>query len=252
MSESSDPFESPRTLLEWAKADNNELEKQFREFVDANLTEDIIEYDPVTRIGIRKIKIRHEPPTEWRRIAYQSALHIRSALDHVVAAGIVKLSRDYPDKMMLPFSSNPRDLDARLIVGKVPTEFHPLIKQLQPYPTGQDYEGGDNILCALNRVANINKHVSTLGIGCNIGEMVINNINIIGNAVVTGTINRENKTIELFKWIGEHDIRYDSFIPISLQFSDLGHKKGGDYFELTQHCGQKAEEFLTSIEALCS
>ncbi len=244
-----DPFESPRTLLEWARAEHNELHRQFEKFVEGKPFRDVIEHDAVTHVGVRKIQIVGDMPVEWRRMAYQAAVHIRSAFDHVIAAGIAKITGQYPEKVMLPFSSGPTDLNSRL--GKFPKEFHPFIRELQIYPTGANYKGGDDILCGLNRIANTNKHVSALQIGISLGEMVTRNVALSGQVKISGKIDREDRTIELFSWIGSHDIEWHFFIPLKLQFADLGNRKGASVIDMAQHGGQKAEAFLLAIEAEC-
>lgn len=172
-----DPHESERYLVRWAKAKALDFEERERRFLNDNSTFTLdIEFNRDTREQIHKIRLRNEIPWELRGIASDAVKAIRDALDqcclHCTQRIDSAASRKRRGKRThFPFGESPSDFD-KVLSGEaggqskdIAPELHDGLRSFEPYPTGEGHVGGNDGLRLIGRVSGPNKHELTMVVG---------------------------------------------------------------------------------------
>lgn len=148
-----DPLESARYMLARAQHHADELHAQIGIYLDSRPLTIVAEYDPDMDEHVYKVKVAKTLPAMLNGIASDAICNLRSALDQsmyacCVAAGGRKSNTHFP------FGDTDTEVESRKTRGSsdVPPDIFVFVKQFQPY------KGGDDLLWALNKLANANKH----------------------------------------------------------------------------------------------
>ncbi len=149
----SDPFESSRYSIEHAKRHISQLEREIGAFVKSRPYTQVVETNAKGTEDSYKIKLTKPLPAALPGIAFDSANNLRSALDqagYAVATAAGKRGRD----AKFPFGDTLAEVQSRVKRGSkdIPKEVFDIMVARQPY------KGGNNLLWALNKLANTNKH----------------------------------------------------------------------------------------------
>jgi hypothetical protein len=153
-------FESPRALLSWANDDLRELEESMVAFYSGDVCKRFTEVEPVTGYTAHKVAIVKPAPENWRRLASHALADIRHSLDQSMLAACSALApAQITSDVYFPWASHPKDLEARLVSKDyIPEQIYPAVRRLHPYPPGHGYEGGDELIYELRKLAGGNKH----------------------------------------------------------------------------------------------
>ena len=157
------PFESPMLLIEGAKTSLVNFESCCNAFIQ-NCTYDTIRYkDPKSGDKVVKLRFHHRMPPKLRLSAYRILNDLRHALDQAVCDGAISLGRANAKDVYFPIGRTSQDFDRE--ISKKCKNVHPnliaFIKTCRPY------EGGDDLLYALSRLAGPNKHQRIVGMSIN-------------------------------------------------------------------------------------
>ena len=171
-----DIFADPKLLLAGANEDINELEGQIRAFFDPTPYARVVEHNPKTGFDTHKLKLTKKFPESLSRRAAHIAADLRSTLDQAgfacaKASGNTRLKNTY-----FPFAPTVADID-RVIRGRckdLPPEIVTLFRSFNAY------RGGDDLLWALNEIANSRKHRIIVPIGQGTGGGMIKNFRCPG------------------------------------------------------------------------
>jgi len=147
-------FDSGRQKIARAKRHAVELDAFEQEFLRNECSGVVVEVDPATGDKIQKLKFTGPIPLEASSIVSDAANNLRDALDHACNAVAVASGKSDPRYAVFPFAGSSADLE-NAIRGRskdLPDEILSLIRTFKPY------KGGNEILVALNSVANANKH----------------------------------------------------------------------------------------------
>lgn len=160
-------FESPFFLIAWAKEQLDELDALADIFFNADNHTIVNEFNRKT--GQNEVKVKIAPvPMKFRGKTTAIITDLRSTLDQAVASASTYITGQVSPKRHFPFGQSPSDLENSLSLKKngatkgIPVELYPLLRRFEPYPTGDGYAGGDNILKALSRISGPNKHQVTI------------------------------------------------------------------------------------------
>ncbi len=153
-------FESPRALLSWAKDGLDELEESMTAFYSGDVCKHFTEVDSDTGYTAHKVAVVKPVPENWRRLASHALADIRHSLDQSMFAACSALAHaQIETDVYFPWASHPKDLEARMISKDyIPEQIYPALRRLHPYPPGQGYEGGDELIFELRKLAGGNKH----------------------------------------------------------------------------------------------
>jgi hypothetical protein len=182
-----DPHESEKYNLDWAQAKAFDLKERIAAHgKSGDPFTFFCETDPDSGEKRLKARLTNPIPWEWRGIASDAIKSLRDALDQCCLHATQRLSIDLPrgKGTHFPFGENPTDLDEVLANFKnrgrqskdISAELHPVIRSFEPYPTGENWSGGNNALRALGRVSGSNKHEFTLTVGLHASSFAFESI----------------------------------------------------------------------------
>ena len=152
-----DPFESAVRKIDRARNHAMELERQFHAFTVLPPYTTFTEPDPkIPENTVHKVRLARPLPDGLSEIAGDVIGNLRESLDHAVFAVAVAAAAGnrHPQNAYFPFSATAARFEMNLKgrCADVPQEIYTLLRSFEPY------EGGNEILFALNKVANLNKH----------------------------------------------------------------------------------------------
>jgi hypothetical protein len=148
-----DPLADSRLGIEHAKRRIHELEGEIVAFVQSNPYTHVIETNSDRTEDVHKLKLTKPLPVALSNIAFEVLTHLRSSLDRAAYATALAAGTQGRDAKF-PFGDTLTEVQSRIKRQSkdVPKEVFDVMVALQPY------EGGNNLLWALNKLCNANKH----------------------------------------------------------------------------------------------
>ncbi|RWP66251.1 hypothetical protein [Mesorhizobium sp.] len=174
-----DPFESPLFLIARTKENLSELDAACNALFDGDCSASVVDIDPKTGNKTFKLKFTRKIPGRIRHIAATALSDLRHALDQASVASVKAITKEEPDLLYFPFAANPNDLVGRLRKS-FPDEIHPTFLWCTPYPTGEGYKGGNDLLAQFSKASGPNKHQITCKIGGHISTFRSDSFRAIG------------------------------------------------------------------------
>lgn len=157
MSASNAPnFNPARESLQWARSDIADLTSGFQQFFSKRNVSVVVEHDEETGLNLTKVRIADDVPMgSFKRHAVNGLLNIRNSFDQVVnIAGSHLTKKRF--KKNYPWSTTPNDLETYRLKD-FPEELRNAIRAQKPYPSGDGFTGGNDLIRALAKLSN-NKH----------------------------------------------------------------------------------------------
>ena len=157
------PFDSARRKIARASKHFEDLERELQAFSDLQPYQEVVEPDPANpEYRLHKVKLtRQLEETTVPEIVGDVVSNLRAALDHAVYGIAVAAGSSNIRNAYFPFSSSERNLGQNMNgrCADVPKEIWPLLASFKPY------NGGNDLLCALNAVRNADNHALLTSIG---------------------------------------------------------------------------------------
>jgi hypothetical protein len=175
-----DEFQPARDSIDWAREAIQEIDAFTKSFFSPQNMTHAEEFDPATGLKQFKIKSREPVPKAVRRKATEALNNLKHSFDQSIF-GACRAVKQPRRKINFPWARNPTDLERLLENRQVPAEFWETIRRHEPYPRGDGYSGGDDILRELAHIAN-GKHTIGLRVGANIAAITFT------HAVFTGPL----------------------------------------------------------------
>jgi hypothetical protein len=154
------PFESPKLLIEGAKASLLEFEAACDNFIKGCRYEVVSHTDPKTREQVFKLRFKQRMPGALRVKASGILNDLRHALDQAVCDAAIALGRGDAGGIYFPLAKTASDLEGDL-KGKLKGVHADLVALLRSF---KPHYGGDDQLYAVARLAGANKHQRVLRI----------------------------------------------------------------------------------------
>jgi hypothetical protein len=157
-----DPFGSSRRKLARAKKDLAKLQRRADVLIKNQTYEMFSEPHPNRpQFVVYKMRLSKELPDAISEMTGNVVDNLRSALDHALYGIAVASGCTSPRNAYFPFSKDATTFEANLKgrCADVPQELWPLLRSYQPY------QGGEDLLFALNEVCTANKHKLVIPIG---------------------------------------------------------------------------------------
>jgi hypothetical protein len=160
----SDIFHSSKYSVERAKHHVLDLERQASEFLSSHAYTHVVEIDPNTSQKVYKLKLTKPMPVALSGIAFDAVNNLRSALDQAGYA-IAIASAKKGKSAKFPFADDAAQLEN--VINRsckdLPKEIVDLMRAFKPY------KGGNNLLWALNKLCNTNKHAVICPVAATVG-----------------------------------------------------------------------------------
>jgi hypothetical protein len=163
-----DPLHDSRYSVEHAKRRIRELEGEITVFNKTNPCARVLERDPNTAEYVHKIKLVKHLPVALSGIAFDAVTNLRSALDQAGFAVAVAAGKKGKDAHF-PFGDTLAEVQSR--AGRaskdIPKEIFDAMVAAKPH------KGGNDLLWALNKLCNTNKHEIIIPMGMDSGGFVM-------------------------------------------------------------------------------
>jgi hypothetical protein len=241
-----DPFESSRRKFARAEKHFADLQGEIHAFNETDPYERIAEPHPdrPTHV-VEKFRMTREIPASIADKTADIIISLRSALDNAGYAIALAAGVKEPKHSAFPFAGSVANMTNALGRSKdIPEKIHPLFCGFQPY------KGGNDLLWALNEVANTDKHRMIIPIG---QSMVRYGANVKGtgffsmpNPHVWDRAKNEMVLIELGPGTTYH---YDFNFTFFIAFKDIEFIDGQPIVRILNQLGSIVERILTAMEA---
>jgi hypothetical protein len=248
MTQSSEIFSSARLLIQGAREDIKNLDAEFERFFNSDPYTQAVERDPQTGHDIYKLKMTRQMPVMSSRNVARIATELRSALDQAgfavaLASGNTRLKNTY-----FPFAPTAEDLD-RSIKGRcrdLPENFATFFRSFNAH------RGGDDLLWAMNEVANGIKHRFIVPVGQGIGSGVVDNLACKGRVYEMPFPPRWDRAKnEMVICVVEHgaEVNYNFKLRFFVSFGDIEVIKRRNVIGTLSVFADKTESIVNAIEA---
>lgn len=165
-----DPFESPKSRIDWAKTSINELEPMCTAFVQRCTYEEIRSTDPKTGEHIVKLRFHQQIPPTMQGLAVHALDDLRHALDQAVVAAAILLGRTHGRGVYFPFGKTAKNLDDETAI-KCKGVDPELVKFIRGFNA---YYRANDLLYALGSLSGPNKHQKNLRVSFDSAGVKIN------------------------------------------------------------------------------
>jgi hypothetical protein len=241
------PFSSSRQKLARAEKHFAELKDRIWDFVNAHPYEQIVE--PHTEKGdgfvVHKVRLTKQIPDDIVDAVGDILGNLRSSLDHACFTLAVAGGNPDPQNAAFPFGETVENMVNALGRCKdVPKEIHPLFCGFQPH------KGGNNLLWALNKLCNADKHRRVTAIGSGV---VRHSVQLSGTGFFSmpdpHVWDRAKNEMELITLGPGAQFDYDLQFTIFVAFNEVEFVDGKPVLQTLFTIGGRVESILTSIEA---
>jgi hypothetical protein len=174
----SECFESVDYLVDFSRSQITQLKAD----IDAHLKSSygfVTEVHPKTLLRELKIKRLKPFPVHFRGRASSIVTDLRNTLDQATFAATLFLTGRESGYAHFPFGDTPDDLENSLSRRKagrckqIPPELYDVLRRIEPYPTGDDHLGGNDLLKFLSKISGPNKHRITLTVSAKISDGIL-------------------------------------------------------------------------------
>ena len=156
-----DLFQSSLQRISRAKKHINDLDRRINKFFKKQPYARTIEDDTDGINKLHKVKLTKQFPAGFTDLAIESVEGLRAALDHATFAACVASGQSDPRHSYFPIAGSRDELD-NVIKGRckdIPPDIITLCRSFNPY------KGGNDLIFALNRLCNANKHRMIVPVG---------------------------------------------------------------------------------------
>jgi hypothetical protein len=244
----SDPLSSSRQKLARAEKHFVDLQKEISEFSQQNPYEQVTEaHLDKPGFTIEKVRMTKEIPASIADLTADIAISLRSALDNAGYAIAVAAGVNNPKHCAFPFAGSAAQMANALGRSKdIPVGVQSLFCGFQPY------KGGNDLLWALNEVANTDKHKMVIPIGQALTRY---------GASVSGTgffsmpdphvWDRTKNEMKLIELGPSATYKYDFQFRFFMAFHDIEFIDGKSVVKVLMQFGNIVERLLLGMDAEC-
>lgn len=204
----SSKFRVPRDTIAWALEAIAEIRSEIERFFSGPVCEVIDAQDRETGYTVKKVRLTRPLPKRILRRTSEALLNTRHAFDQASFAVQNLVGQPLRRDPNFPWAQNPRDL-AHLLEARFDERLWTTFQAHHPYPTGDGYPHGDDMIRVLATMAN-NKHSIGLAVQGHVGGLSFPPI--IGGKVqdfemIAPRWDPELNEAVLARWLG--DIKFD-------------------------------------------
>lgn len=148
-----DPFYSSRFGIDWAKDHIAEFEREMEAFLQPDAYTIIAELDDDGAHKLLKFKLTKPMPRALNGHVIDTVYNLRAALDQAICS-VATLNKTPANNTFFPIRTKSTDFENALngLRRYAPQEILDLVRTFKPY------KGGNDLVWALNKLCNTNKH----------------------------------------------------------------------------------------------
>lgn len=250
-------FEAAQDSIDWA---NEEIEK-LKTDIDAFFNDDrnsafVDEFNPDTGEYSFIFRILTPIPKSFRKSATIALGEIKNSFDKALFGAIKHHTPSARKSVYFPWSKNPTDLDHLLKARPIPEVLYDAIRIQHPYPTGDTYSGGDDLVRSLATLANT-KHTVGLSI---VGHVSGHRISIGHNSGVNvftlaaqPAWDPKKQQIELLRYTrNKPPLDENTSVRLQIVLQDAGGPKVMDVRDVLSLFAEVAQRNVKLLKGVCS
>ncbi len=248
MSETDQPFTSPKLLIARAEENFADFEVRCNAFFATKVGSFVRDLDPKTGDHVIKFRIKEELPAGLRPVFSDGVNNLRHALDQAVNDSAIAL-RGGDANCYFPVARDAREfltIFATKRYGKIPESIRPYLAQTQPY------RGGNDLLWALSRMTGRNKHQVVLSLEPRVSGLGVQDL-IIDSAVrfslPVPRWDRAKKEMEIARMSPEAKVRGDLQVPVDVVLGAADVVGGQPALALSNEFLRMVEGVVLGLEA---
>ena len=240
-----DPFNSSKRRIERAKTHIHDLDGKINYFFKRKPCSHAVELDSAGVNHLHKIKFTATIPDSFGEIAADAIENLRSALDQAGYAVAVAAGTVNPRSAYFPIGENAANLDT-IIAGRcknIPDDITSLFREFKPY------KGGNDLIWALNKANNINKHRLLVPSCLSPGSLNIS-INGTGDSRVPVPVwdSRKNEIVYAISGPGTK-AKYDVNLSVCISFDEIETISGEPAATILRAMASEVERVVMAIES---
>lgn len=245
-----DPFKTPQKYIDRAKVNFDAADKAFIQYGKDGAFRFVVEDDPETGDQIHGLKQFKELPVEVEMGLSDALMNLRMAFDQAMYAACVAINRPPKGDINYPWANSPTDLKHRM--SKIPEELKAEIIRQKPYPTGEGYSGGDDIIRNVAKLVN-DKHTIGFEAMAVPSTMVTTNVSHLGPGGVFTPWDPEKKIAVVARVRRGGAVSYDeAMFKIDVRFKRSSLLGSYSAFTATDGFRQVAQFALNGLKAACA
>jgi hypothetical protein len=235
-----DPFASSKRCFSRAKEHIADLDRKILAFFKTQPWACVTEPDPDGIHTLYHVKVMKPIPDDFASVASDGVSNLRSALDHATYTVAKASPLTNIKNTKFPFAENSREFEGRLLKKDFPDDIKPLFSRFKPY------KGGNDLLWALNRICNTNKHQMLVPI-CTYRDSII----ISDKRIPYPQPRRDGSKDEMVFTTAGTDTEADYYINVRLiiAFDKIEAVKGQPIIATLNKLVSMVESILVAIEA---
>lgn len=249
-------FDSPKSLIGHAKEDLAKVVATSNDALRTSRHVEVIDREPETGYKRYKIKFDGKFPT---RISYDvnNILNsLRHSLDQSLVASVEALTGKRSGTIYFPLRTTRDDFESWLLsknFAGVPSDLYPILRSFEPYPSGTEYPGGNDLLCDVAKIVGPNKHQVTIKAGLNLGpQFRLETLRFTGGCYKMGMPPKwdmTNNEMVLATVADDCEITYDLKFEFYVAFGDPGPMFREPVIPVLNKFAAVAERIVLGIEA---
>jgi hypothetical protein len=248
MTTSRNPFYSPQARLNRANQHIARLHKGIERFVNQRPYKEITELQADGVTEVYKFKITKTLPESCVHAAAEALEALRSVLDQSGYAAAVASGKITPKRTQFPIGDDPTGLEnviGRKVAKDLPDEILTLFRSFKPY------QGGNNLIWALNKLANA-KHTTLLPVTAEIDAMLNINIWIHGDVeLVRPVFDRAKREIVFARVRPGGQLKYDLTFAFFVALGEIDFIARHQAVAVLRAMSGEVARILKATEATC-
>ncbi len=242
----SDPFYSSKRCIGRAKTHIRDLDRKIGFFLQQEPCAVVVETDADGVDQLHKLKLTKSLPDVMEDIASDAIAQLRASLDQATYATVAAGGKPDAKNTYFPIADDVSKLE-NVIKGwckDIPKEIVDVMRTFKPY------KGGNNLLWALNRICNINKHKLLVPIGFAVGAVRYRNMTISGPASIPSPRWDRSKNEMIFARIGpKGQIQYKVDFSVNVAFDEIEIVGGQPAVPILKQMASMVDGIIGTIEA---
>lgn len=244
----SDPLESAKFMLARARHHCADFKGQFLVYRDSDPITKSPEYDSKTDENVIKAKLVKPIPVALNGIASDAICNLRSTLDQASYAVCLAAGGQGKDTYF-PFGDTEAEVKNRHAGGskEIPANVFALMESFKPY------KGGDDLLWALNKLSNANKHRILVPVAARTGDIKAMDFSSTGNGnfriAMNPEWNDEKNEVELGRVKRGDKFKLEVKIDFFVAFGEVSVIAGEPAGTVLNALASKVDCILKAVEA---
>ncbi|MBX6369254.1 MAG: hypothetical protein IRZ04_14805 [Rhodospirillales bacterium] len=222
------------------------MERRIKSFFEKKPYRHVVETSANGTEKCHKIRFTKRLPERASELAMEAAEALRSALDQACFATALAAKTPKHKSTYFPIADTPAQLEdvIKRRCKDLPPDIVSFLRTLNPY------QGGNDLIWSLNKLANSSKHTVVLEpVAMQLGEIHIKHAVFYGGGSILSQWDNENNEITFAKTAVGSNSYYDVQLGFGVSFGEIEAVRGQPAIPLLRQMAIEVERIVVAIEA---